>query len=227
MRLLPTAMMVAFLVVIFGLCGVWGLVILLGLILASPFIVFGILWYRRAHRASAAAAAAGTGTPGATPATTPQPKSYGCGAGIVIAVVVGSLTWCLTSSYEEAKTTARSYRATSSGIATVQPREEWVFEWSLPPGRYDRGLNNDSFEARIVKNDSESLWFDTPYNYNGSMEVCRFVLRKNGEQFAGSWSQDNPRDGGSIYLRSISGQRWVGQYIDRTGQSYACTLGRK
>jgi hypothetical protein len=116
---------------------------------------------------------------------------------------------------------------TSSGIQTTHPTEEWIFVWHLPPNQYDRGRNGDTLEARIVKNDSKSLWFDTIYNYDGSMEVGRTQLSKNGDRFVGSWSQDNPMDGGSIYMDKVDNQIWVGQFTDQTGRTYPCTLKRK
>ena len=116
---------------------------------------------------------------------------------------------------------------TSSGIQTKQPTEEWIFVWHLAPNQYDRGRNGDTLEARIVKNDSESLWFDTLYTYCGSKEVGRTQLNKQGERLVGSWCQDNPRDGGSIYMDKVGNQMWVGQFTDRTGRTYPCTLKQK
>ena len=109
----------------------------------------------------------------------------------------------------------------------ITPTEEWVFIWHLPPNQYDRSRNGDTLEARIVKNDSESLWFDTIYNYDGSMEVGRTQLSKHGDRFVGSWSQDNPMDGWSIYMDKVGNQMWVGQFTDRTKRTYPCTLKRK
>lgn len=140
-------------------------------------------------------------------------------------IVVGLLTWGLTSSHEQenkAETVARS-----SGIPVVQPKEEWVFLWHLPPGQYDRGRNEETLEVRIVKNDPDALWFETPYENMGTMEVSRFQTSKKGDQFIGTWSQDRPNDGGSIYLNKVGEQMWVGQLTDKSGLSCACTLKRK
>jgi hypothetical protein len=117
------------------------------------------------------------------------------------------------------------YRSINSSMTGTG--DQWVFSWNLPPGQYDRGLNSDTLEVRIERNDSESLWFDTPYTLNGSTELGHYFLHKSGDQFSGSWSQNQPKDGGSIYLRKVGEYMWVGQCTDRSDRSFSCVLKRK
>ncbi len=159
-----------------------------------------------------------TQTPGTPAVKTPQ-KLWFLKLWLVVFIISVIGVWWFTNYHNSDKT--------SSGIRTTQPNEEWVFIWSLPPNQYDRGRNSDTLEARIVKNDSESLWFDTLYTYGGSKEVGRNQLNKQGKKLVGSWCQDNPRDGGSIYMDKAGDQMWVGQLTDQTGRTYPCRLQRK
>lgn len=105
--------------------------------------------------------------------------------------------------------------------------EVWTFHWSLPPGEYSRSRNEETLRVRIVENTSESLWFDAMYNYQGRTETCRHQLNKCGgdKRMVGSWTQDRPEDGGTIYLDKV-GEQWVGQSTDKAGNRYPCSLNR-
>lgn len=110
---------------------------------------------------------------------------------------------------------------------TAPIQERWEFQWILPAGQLDRGLNSDILQAEITRNEPDMLWFTTPYRYQGGMEVTRYYLKRNGDQFQGSWSQDRPSDGGSLYLKKAGDFLWVGQMVDRSGRSSAVTLKKK
>jgi len=118
-------------------------------------------------------------------------------------------------------------KTTSLGVQTTQTNEEWILVWNLPPNLYSRGRNIDTLEVRIMKNDSDSLYFDMYYTYDGIKEVARAQLNKQGEGMVGSWCQDNPRDGGFIYMDKVGDQIWVGQFTGQAGESCSCTLKRK
>jgi len=139
-------------------------------------------------------------------------------------IIFKFIVWSLINFHNDKST---PFTTAKSEIPSVQPAEEWVLTWSLPPGEYDRGLNSNTLEVRIIKNDSESLWFDTPYKYRGVTEVSRYLLSKSGDQFAGVWSQEQPKDAGSIYMRKVGNQIWIGQMTDRSGRPCACALKRK
>lgn len=154
-----------------------------------------------------------TQTPG-TPAVSAPRKPWFlklCIVVFIIAVVTG--TWWFTNYHTE--------------TGTIQPDEEWILVWNLPPNLYSRGRNVDTLEVRIVKNDSDSLYFDMYYTYDGVKEAARAQLNKQGERMVGSWCQDNPRDGGSIYMDKVGDKMWVGQFTGQTGESCSCTLKRK
>lgn len=148
-----------------------------------------------------------------------EKKGWGVWVVVITLVATIFLTWGFTSLHEQ--------RVASSGIGTVQPREEWVFLWDLPAGQYDRGMNSATFDARITKNDSGSLWFEVVYLSNGNMEVCHFQLNKAGDKYNGSWSQVQPSDGGNVYLKKVGKEIWTGLYTDKANVSFSCTLRRK
>ena len=138
-------------------------------------------------------------------------------------IVVVLLVWGFTTHW--GATTKETVTA-CLGKQVVQPQEEWVLDQSLPPGQYDHGLNSRTFEAKIVKNDSESLWFETTYRCGGDEKLTSWYLTKADDTFSGSWSQNSPKDGGSIYLKK-SGDRWTGQYRDEADKCFTITLRKK
>jgi len=112
---------------------------------------------------------------------------------------------------------------TSSGIPVTQPMVRMKLEWVLPPDQLDRGINSDILDVVITKNEASDLWFETPYKKDGRMEVARYYLKKDGDKLSGSWSQNNPQDGGTLYLKK-SGDQWIGQIVDRTERSSVINL---
>jgi hypothetical protein len=208
---LVIALTVSFLVVVFYFFGVkWGLIVSAILIITSPFIAFTILKITKSKTG---------GTPG-----TKKPRWI---IWLIVVLAVIAITWGITASQckKAEKDRLADIRSRSN---MVHPTEEWIFVWSLPPNQYDeRGSNGDNLEVRIVKNDSESLCFDTHYIYAGSMETGRNQLSKHGDKMVGSWCQDNPRDGGSIYLKKADDQTWFGKFEDQKGRTYPCMLKRK
>jgi hypothetical protein len=142
------------------------------------------------------------------------------GVSLVILVVV--LWW------KHPKTPPRDKGTREPGMSRVQPTEEWILEWSLPPGQYVQEQNSATFEARILKNDCEYLWFDTYYTCGGSAKVSNYVLSKSGDVFVGSWSQRHPKDEGSIYLKRIGETLcWTGEITDLANNHATVTLRRK
>ena len=114
--------------------------------------------------------------------------------------------------------------ATSSGIATMQPREEWVFEWQLLPGKMDGGRNKHTLQVEITKNDTKELWAVLHDKQNGQdVSVGGLRLGKVGNDLIGTWSNYLDGDGGNCYLYKRSGG-WSGHYKLRDGSRTDCTL---
>jgi len=113
--------------------------------------------------------------------------------------------------------------------AQTKSTNQWVFIWELPPGQFDgRGSNGEIMDAEITQRDSTSLYFNAKYGYLGGIEVSRFQLVDYGDKLIGTWSQDRPYDGGTVFMTEIvKDQIWSGQYTDRSGIYIGCTLKKK
>lgn len=112
-------------------------------------------------------------------------------------------------------------KAPITGTQTVLPAEEWVFEWSTSPNK------GRPFEVKIDKLDSESLWFTTPYMCGETMRIATYILTKSGDGFTGSWSQNYPKDSGTLFLKEDGYQRYLGQITDAENKTAVITLRRK
>lgn len=161
--------------------------------------------------------------PSSDPLPTPsvsKPKTNGHHLGILVIV---ALVACVIGAVLH-----RQSNQTPNATRPAAPiQERWEFQWMLPAGQFDRGLNSDTFQAEITRNEPDVLWFTTPYSYEGGMEVTHYYLKRNGDQFQGSWSQDRPSDSGNLYLKKAGDFLWVGQMVDRAGHSAAVTLKKK
>lgn len=138
---------------------------------------------------------------------------------LVVVVIAVVLTWGFSTSW--GKSTAVTIPAASTGMQAVQPKEEWVFEWSTSSNE------GRTFEAKIDKCDSESLWFSTPYSCGGTVRIATYMLTKSGENYSGSWSQNSPKDSGTLFLKKDGYQRYVGQITDAEKTTAVITLKRK
>ncbi len=144
--------------------------------------------------------------------------------GIIVLVVICVFIW---NHIPSKQTSPLPTQTQTTNLGATKAPEEWVFTWSLPPGQADRGLNSNTLEAKIERNDSTSLWFSVLFTYKGKTEISHQYLTKSGDCYKGSWSQNNPIDGGSIYMNKVGEKIWVGQQTDRSGRLFACTLKRK
>jgi len=197
MRKLIVGIIISLLAILLGATVLVGLMVLLftgliilGLLIASPFIM---LHYARNHRLG---------------------PVFGWTALVVVVMTIigfGILWWRMPASVPRASTAS----------TMVQPVERWVCEWRTSPNE------SRTFEAKIDKCDSESLWFSTPYMCGGTMKMATYMLAKSGDSFAGSWSQNSPKDSGTLFLKKDGNQRYIGQITDEKNKTAIITLERK
>lgn len=117
----------------------------------------------------------------------------------------------------------------SSGIPTVQPAEEWVFTWKLPPGHTSIGGNNSlQLKVEITKNSQDSFWavlHDTD-GRGADVSVAGLRLGKIGNDLIGEWTNYLDGDGGKCYLYKTS-DGWSGHFEQKNGSRPDCRLEKR